>query len=42
MNRYSISPAASQDLNAIVDYFISRDLEAVERFIAAFKEKCRN
>ncbi|MBC7969393.1 MAG: type II toxin-antitoxin system RelE/ParE family toxin [Verrucomicrobia bacterium] len=42
MKRYIIAPAASRDLNEIVDYFISRDVEAGERFIAEFNKKCRN
>lgn len=42
MKRYIIALAASRDLNEIVDYFISRDVEAGERFIAEFNKKCRN
>lgn len=32
MSRYIISPEASQDLDEISDYFLSRSLEAGERF----------
>jgi toxin ParE1/3/4 len=39
MNRYIISPAASQDLDEITDYFLSRNLEAGERFVSGFKQK---
>ncbi|MBW4647252.1 MAG: type II toxin-antitoxin system RelE/ParE family toxin [Kastovskya adunca ATA6-11-RM4] len=42
MNRYIISPAASQDLDEISDYFLSRSLEAGERFVNWFEQKCKN
>ena len=42
MSRYIISPKASQDLNEIIDYFVSRNIEAGERFIEAFNHKCQN
>ncbi|HAG80241.1 MAG TPA: type II toxin-antitoxin system RelE/ParE family toxin [Cyanobacteria bacterium UBA12227] len=42
MSRYIISPEASQDLDEISDYFTSRNIEAGERFINAFEQKCRN
>jgi toxin ParE1/3/4 len=42
MRHYIIAPAASRDLNAIGDYFISHDVEAGERFITEFNKKCRN
>ena len=42
MSRYIISPAASRDLDEISDYFVSRNIEAGERFVDAFDQKCRN
>lgn len=42
MSRYIISPEASQDLDEITDYFASRNIEAGERFVNAFEQKCRN
>jgi toxin ParE1/3/4 len=42
MSRYIISPEASQDLDEISDYFLSRSIEAGERFVNAFEQKCRN
>lgn len=42
MKQYSISLAASQDLEEIIDYFASRNAEAGERFIQKFDQKCRN
>jgi len=42
MNRYIISPAASQDLDEISDYFVSRSVEAGERFVNGFEQKCKN
>jgi toxin ParE1/3/4 len=37
-----ISPAASQDLDEIADYFLSRNIEAGEQFFAEFNKKCQN
>ena len=37
-----ISPEASQDLDAIFDYFASRNVDAGERFVIAFEKKCEN
>lgn len=37
MSRYLISPEASQDLDEISDYFLSRSLEAGERFVNGFE-----
>ncbi|NER52188.1 MAG: type II toxin-antitoxin system RelE/ParE family toxin [Symploca sp. SIO1A3] len=42
MSRYIISPAASQDLDEIFDYFVSRSVEAGERFVNGFEQKCKN
>jgi toxin ParE1/3/4 len=42
MSRYIISAAASQDLDEISDYFLSRSLEAGDRFVNAFEQKCQN
>jgi toxin ParE1/3/4 len=37
-----LSPAASRDLDEIFDYFASRNVEAGERFVIAFEQKCQN
>lgn len=42
MMRCYISPLASQDLEAISDYFVTRNLEAGERLLAEFTKKCRD
>lgn len=42
MSRYIISPEASQDLDEISDYFLSRSIKAGEQFVNAFEQKCRN
>jgi toxin ParE1/3/4 len=42
MSRYIISPEASQDLDEISDYFLSRSLEAGEWFVNGFEQKCKN
>lgn len=42
MSGYIISPEASQDLDEISDYFLSRSLEAGERFVNGFEQKCKN
>ena len=42
MNRYIIAPSASRDLNEIIDYFASLNVEVGERLIAAFEKKCQN
>ena len=41
MSNYVISPEASQDLDEISDYFASRNVNAGERFVNAFEQKCR-
>lgn len=42
MNIYIISPEASKDLDEITEYFVSCNLEAGERFVNAFEQKCKN
>ncbi len=41
MNRYLISPSASRDLNAIADYFLTRNVDAGERLFHEFTKKCQ-
>ncbi|HLO84121.1 MAG TPA: type II toxin-antitoxin system RelE/ParE family toxin [Nostocaceae cyanobacterium] len=36
-----MSPEASKDLSAIIDYFASRSVEAGERFVNEFEKKCK-
>ncbi|BAZ23798.1 plasmid stabilization system [Kalymmatonema gypsitolerans NIES-4073] len=42
MSRYVISLQASRDLEEIIDYFASRNVEAGERFVSEFNKKCEN
>jgi toxin ParE1/3/4 len=42
MKQHIISPEANQDLEEIIDYFTSRNIDAGERFIDEFNKKCRN
>ena len=42
MSNYIISPLACRDLDEIFDYFVSRNIEAGERFVEEFEKKCRN
>ncbi len=42
MNRWIISPSASRDLNAIVDYFVEHNVEAGEHLLKAFNQKCQS
>ncbi len=42
MSRCVIAPRASRDLNDISDYFVERDIEAGERLLKEFNEKCQN
>ena len=42
MSQFIISPAASQDLEEILDYLSQQDLRAGEQFLAEFSQKCRN
>ena len=41
MKQYIISPEANKDLEEIIDYFASRNIDAGERFIDEFNKKCR-
>ncbi len=41
MKRHILSQPAIKDLEAIMDYFSSRNLETGERFIKEFEKKCR-
>jgi toxin ParE1/3/4 len=41
MPQFLITSEASRDLNEIVDYFQARNLDAGERFVAAFNQKCQ-
>ncbi|MBD2362902.1 type II toxin-antitoxin system RelE/ParE family toxin [Anabaena minutissima FACHB-250] len=41
MNRYIISLPASRDLQAIADYFAVENVEAGERLLYAFNQKCQ-
>ncbi|MUG94650.1 hypothetical protein F7734_20695 [Scytonema sp. UIC 10036] len=41
MKQHIISPEANQDLEEIIDYFTSRNIDAGERFIDEFNKKCR-
>jgi toxin ParE1/3/4 len=40
MSRYIIADEAIQDLDAISDYFLARNLDAGEQFLQAFNAKC--
>ena len=42
MSTYIISPQTIQDLDEISEYFASRNLDAGDRFVNAFEEKCQN
>jgi toxin ParE1/3/4 len=39
--QYVIAEEAIQDLNDILDYFLSRNIDAGERFTQEFKKKCK-
>lgn len=41
MSQYIISQPASRDLKAIVDYFTIENVEAGERLLQTFTQKCR-
>jgi toxin ParE1/3/4 len=41
MSRYIISLPASRDLQAITDYFAKENVEAGERLLYAFNQKCQ-
>jgi toxin ParE1/3/4 len=40
--RYRIAPSASQDLDRISEYYMSRSIEAGERIFQEFNRKCQN
>ena len=42
MNKYSLSQAAIRDLDEISNYFTKVSIEAGERFVKRFADKCRN
>jgi toxin ParE1/3/4 len=42
MNQYAIAKEASQDLDEILDYFLTLNIEAGERFVQSFNRKCQN
>jgi toxin ParE1/3/4 len=41
MSRYLISPSASRDLNAIAEYFLTRNVDAGEKLFQEFVKKCQ-
>jgi toxin ParE1/3/4 len=41
MKQHIISPEASQDLEEIIDYFASINIDAGERFVDEFDKKCK-
>ncbi|NES21937.1 MAG: type II toxin-antitoxin system RelE/ParE family toxin [Symploca sp. SIO3E6] len=41
MKTLKITLPASQDLNAISDYFLEQSIDAGERFVEAFNQKCQ-
>jgi len=41
VSQYLISPSATQDLNAIADYFLSNNIGAGEKFFEEFNRKCK-
>ena len=41
MKQHIISPEASQDLEEIIDYFASVNIDAGERFVDEFDKKCK-
>ncbi len=41
MKQHIISPEASQDLEGIIDYFTSRNIDAGDRFVDEFNKKCK-
>jgi len=41
MKILQITLPASQDLNAISDYFLEQSIDAGERFVEAFNQKCK-
>ncbi|MDZ8240834.1 MAG: type II toxin-antitoxin system RelE/ParE family toxin [Nostoc sp. ChiQUE01a] len=41
MKRHIISPEASQDISEIIDYFVTKNINAGESFVKKFDKKCR-
>ncbi|PSB01029.1 type II toxin-antitoxin system RelE/ParE family toxin [Merismopedia glauca] len=41
MKQHIISPEATQDLESIIDYFATYNIEAGERFLNDFSQKCK-
>ncbi|NJN49268.1 MAG: type II toxin-antitoxin system RelE/ParE family toxin [Alkalinema sp. RL_2_19] len=41
MRELIIAPEALQDLNAVADYFVDRDVEAGEFLFQRFNQRCR-
>ena len=39
--QYVLAKEATQDLDDILDYFLSRNIDAGERFIQEFNKKCK-
>ena len=39
--QYVLAKEATQDLDEILDYFLSRNIDAGERFIQEFNKKCK-
>ena len=39
--QYVLAKEATQDLDEILDYFLSRNIDAGERFIQEFNQKCK-
>jgi toxin ParE1/3/4 len=39
--QYVLAQEATQDLDEILDYFLSRNIDAGERFIREFNKKCK-
>lgn len=40
MKTLRITRPASQDLNDITDYFLAQSIEAGDRFVTAFNQRC--
>jgi toxin ParE1/3/4 len=42
MTQYVIAKAASQDLDELLEYFLTLNVEAGERFVQLFNRKCQS
>ncbi|WP_204106019.1 MULTISPECIES: type II toxin-antitoxin system RelE/ParE family toxin [Spirulina sp. CCY15215] len=42
MSRFIITLRASRDLEEICDYFLEKSVDAGDRFVEAFNQKCRH